>query len=141
MRKLSLRVRTWISEVCYTLLVLVTVCFFALSCVALLSQAVRTSHEGSWKNNWDAAIIGATYLLVVRFGSDMYIPSHNGALPQKILKCILSVAFCVKRRIAVRRRLQKISKTHHSITRSEAPQVRSRIWTCAQSLNIYKACP
>lgn len=75
MRKLSLRARTWTSEVCYALLVLVTVCFFALSCVALLSQAVRTSHNGSWENNWDAVIIGATYFLVVRFGSDMYIPS------------------------------------------------------------------
>ncbi|KAJ8580455.1 hypothetical protein M405DRAFT_53393 [Rhizopogon salebrosus TDB-379] len=100
MRKLSLRARTWISEVCYALLVLVTGCFFAISCAALLSQAVRTSPDKSWTNNGDAVIIGATYFLV----------------------CILSIAFCVKRRIAVRRRLQRISKTHRSIVRSEVPQ-------------------
>ncbi|OAX44796.1 hypothetical protein K503DRAFT_764689 [Rhizopogon vinicolor AM-OR11-026] len=100
MRKLSLRARTWISEVCYALLVLITACFFALSCVALLSQAARTSPGRSWADNWDAVIIGATYFLV----------------------CILSIALCVKRRIAVRRRLQRISKTHQSITQSEVPQ-------------------
>ncbi|KAG2350564.1 hypothetical protein BDR05DRAFT_954663 [Suillus weaverae] len=100
MRKLSLRARAWISDICYALLVLVTGCFFAISCAALLSQAVRTSPVRSWTNNWDAVIIAATYLLV----------------------CIISIAFCVKRRVAVRRRLQRIAKTHHSIVRREVPQ-------------------
>ncbi|KAG1757389.1 hypothetical protein EDB19DRAFT_1657224 [Suillus lakei] len=100
MRKLSLRARAWISDICYALLVLVTGCFFAISCVALFSQAVRTSPVRSWTNNWDAVVIAATYLLV----------------------CIISIALCVKRRIAVRRRLQRISKTHLSIVRSDVPQ-------------------
>ncbi|KAG1783759.1 hypothetical protein EV702DRAFT_14207 [Suillus placidus] len=100
MRKLSLRARAWISDICYALLVLVTGGFFAISCAALLSQAVRTSPVRSWTNNWDAVIIAATYLLV----------------------CIISIAFCVKRRVAVRRRLQRIAKTHHSIVRREVPQ-------------------
>ncbi|OJA12059.1 hypothetical protein AZE42_06693 [Rhizopogon vesiculosus] len=123
MRKLSLRARTWISEVCYALLVLVTACFFALSCVALLSQAARTSPGRSWADNWDAVIIGATYFLVVSFVCDIYITSHNDAVCYS--KCILSIALCVKRRIAVRRRLQRISKTHQSITQSEVPQPRN----------------
>lgn len=100
MRKLSLRARAWISDICYALLVLVTGCFFAISCTALLSQAVRTSPVRSWTNNWDAMIIALTYLLVF----------------------IISIAFCVKRRVAVRRRLQRIAKSHHSIVRREVPQ-------------------
>ncbi|KIK47359.1 hypothetical protein CY34DRAFT_799530 [Suillus luteus UH-Slu-Lm8-n1] len=100
MRKLSLRARAWISDICYALLVLVTGCFFAISCTALLSQAVRTSPVRSWTNNWDAMIIAVTYLLVF----------------------IISIAFCVKRRVAVRRRLQRIAKSHHSIVRREVPQ-------------------
>lgn len=100
MRKPSLRARAWISDICYALLVLVTGCFFAISCALLLSQAIRTSPVRSWTNDWDAVIIAATYLLV----------------------CIISIALCVKRRIAVRRRLQRIAKTHYSIVRKEVPQ-------------------
>ena len=66
MQKLSPRAQTWVSEVCHVLLILVTVFFFAISCAALLSQAVRTAHDRSWNGNWNAVIIAATYFLVVR---------------------------------------------------------------------------
>lgn len=39
-----------------------------------------------------------------------------------LLVFIISIAFCVKRRVAVRRRLQRIAKSHHSIVRREVPQ-------------------
>ncbi|KAH7924866.1 hypothetical protein BV22DRAFT_1090072 [Leucogyrophana mollusca] len=96
----SSRALTWISETCYVVLVLITVCFFAISCVALLSQAVRNAPNRSWTNNWDAVSIGATYVIVL----------------------FLSIAFCVKRRISVRRRLQRISKTYNGISRNDVPK-------------------
>ncbi|KAH7915362.1 hypothetical protein BJ138DRAFT_1176607 [Hygrophoropsis aurantiaca] len=97
MQRLSSRAFTWISETCYVVLVLITVCFFAISCVSLLSQAVRNSPNRSWTNNWDAVSIGATYVIVL----------------------FISIAFCAKRRFAVRRRLQRISKTYNAINRND----------------------
>ncbi|KIJ21588.1 hypothetical protein PAXINDRAFT_165053 [Paxillus involutus ATCC 200175] len=90
----------WISEACYALLIIITACFFAISCFALLEQAVRTAPNHSWSNNWDTVIIGATYLLVL----------------------VLSIAICIKRRIAVRRRLQRISTAQSGINRSDVPK-------------------
>ncbi|KIJ68254.1 hypothetical protein HYDPIDRAFT_106417 [Hydnomerulius pinastri MD-312] len=97
----SSRARFWISESCYALLVIITGCLFAISCAALLEQAVRTAPNASWTNNWDAVSIGAAYFLVL----------------------VLSLAFCIKRRISVRRRLQRISRSHSGINRSDAPKV------------------
>lgn len=50
----------------YALVVLLTVFFAAVSCALLLSQAVRTSSRRSWKKNFDAVVIGAAYVVVVR---------------------------------------------------------------------------
>ncbi|EGN92676.1 hypothetical protein SERLA73DRAFT_190684 [Serpula lacrymans var. lacrymans S7.3] len=89
----SSRALSWVSEGCYVILVLVTGWFFAISCVALLSQAVRTSPTRSWTDNYTAVVIGATYFIVL----------------------VASLSFCIKRRIAVRRRLQRISKAYSGI--------------------------
>ncbi|KAF8140089.1 hypothetical protein EV363DRAFT_1393010 [Boletus edulis] len=93
------RVLFWILEACYAVIILIVACLLAVSCFALLQQAVRTAPHG-WNNNWDTVTIGATYCLVL----------------------LLSIAFCIKRRIAVRRRLQRISKTHSGINRHDLPQ-------------------
>ncbi len=57
-------VRT-ISETSYILLVLLIVVASVLSCAALLSQAVRNSPTRDWKNNFNALVIGASYIIVV----------------------------------------------------------------------------
>ncbi|KAF9240954.1 hypothetical protein BU15DRAFT_87512 [Melanogaster broomeanus] len=96
----SSRARFWILEACYALLILITACFFAISCSALLEQAVRTAPNHSVKNNWDVVIIGATYFLVL----------------------VISIAFCIKRRIAVRRRLQRVSAAYNRTNRNDVPK-------------------
>ncbi|KAI0082078.1 hypothetical protein K474DRAFT_1703097 [Panus rudis PR-1116 ss-1] len=88
-----------VSGILYVFLVLVTTFFAALSCAALLSQAVRTSPSRTWTRNFNALIIGASYALV------------GGA----------SVFFCLKRRIAVHRRLQRISKSYQRPAKSDFP--------------------
>jgi hypothetical protein len=62
---LSSRALATLSEASYVLLLLTTICAVGLSCVALLSQAVRTSPARSWSGNYDALIIGAAYAVVV----------------------------------------------------------------------------
>ncbi|PCH33575.1 hypothetical protein WOLCODRAFT_135200 [Wolfiporia cocos MD-104 SS10] len=84
----------------YVLLVLLTTFFAAVSCAFLLSQAVRTAKHHSWKDNFNAVVIGAAYVLV----------------------CVLSLAFCLKRRIAVHRRLRRISKTYRTLRREDLPE-------------------
>jgi hypothetical protein len=53
------------SEATYVLFVLLTVVAAGLSCAAVLSQAVRTSPEENWESNFNALVIGASYLVVV----------------------------------------------------------------------------
>lgn len=62
---LSFRVATPLSELGYAFLVLTTFVAIGLSCMALLSQAVRTSPSRSWVRNSNALIIGAAYVIVV----------------------------------------------------------------------------
>ncbi|KAL4068218.1 hypothetical protein V8B97DRAFT_871146 [Scleroderma yunnanense] len=100
MWRLSSRAQFWISEASYTVLVLITGCFFAISLVFLLSQAIRTAPNKSWTNNWNAVSVGATYIFVL----------------------LVSIALCIRRRVAVRRRLQRISKAYCSIDQSHTPK-------------------
>lgn len=88
-----------LSSLTYLLLVLLTVCAILLSCVALLSQAVRTSPSRSWSRNINALIIGASYIVVF----------------------FTSLFFCAKRRIAVRLKLQRISKNYRPIGKGDVP--------------------
>ncbi|KAG6901851.1 hypothetical protein C0995_007237 [Termitomyces sp. Mi166 len=88
-------------NVTYTFVVLVTIVAVGLSCSALLAQAVRTSPKKSWKNNVNAFIIGASYAVVL----------------------VASLLYCGKRRIAMRLRLHRISKSTKSLTRGDMPNV------------------
>ncbi|TFY73901.1 hypothetical protein EWM64_g10110, partial [Hericium alpestre] len=69
----------------------------SISCIFLLSQAVRTSSRRSWTNNINVLIIIIAYSVVIA----------------------VSILFCLKRRIAVFRRLQRISKGHMAIGKGE----------------------
>ncbi|CAL1695991.1 unnamed protein product [Somion occarium] len=89
-----------VSGILYVLLVLVTTFFVGLSCAALLSQAVRTSPNRSWIRNVNAVVIGAAYAVVAA----------------------ASVFFCLKRRIAVHRRLQRIAKSYQTPGKAEFPK-------------------
>jgi hypothetical protein len=93
-------VQSTLSSVSYALFVLVITTAVALSCAALLSQAVRTSSNKSWSRNLNAFVIGAAYAAVL----------------------VVSLILCVNRRVAVRLRLQRISKAHKIIGRGDAPQ-------------------
>jgi len=70
-----------------------------LSCAAILSQAVRTSPTRSWSSNFNALVVGASYIILLA----------------------ASVLFCIKRRVAVRLKLQRISKTYNTIGRGDLP--------------------
>ena len=50
----------------YIFVWLVYIFALSISCVALLSQAVRTSRNQSWKKNINVLIIGIAYVTVVR---------------------------------------------------------------------------
>ncbi|KIY72769.1 hypothetical protein CYLTODRAFT_407097 [Cylindrobasidium torrendii FP15055 ss-10] len=88
-----------LSTLGYVFLLLVTICAMFLSCVALLSQSVRTSPRRDWKNNFNAVVIGAAYVLVL----------------------VISLLFCVKRRIAVRLRMSRINKDYKLVTKDDMP--------------------
>ncbi|KAH9937620.1 uncharacterized protein B0H18DRAFT_971462 [Fomitopsis serialis] len=84
----------------YAVVLLLTIFFAAVSCALLLSQAVRTDHRRTWTQNFNAVVIGAAYVAVA----------------------LVSVVYCLKRRIAVHRRLQRISKTYRTLGRPELPE-------------------
>ncbi|KAJ4001282.1 hypothetical protein F5050DRAFT_1796707 [Lentinula boryana] len=96
---LSSRIVKPLLQISYILLVLGTFCATLLSCVAILSQAVRTAPNRSWDKNFNALIIGASYIILL----------------------IASIFFCLKRTIAVRIKLSRFSRTHKTITRGDVP--------------------
>ncbi|KAI9062996.1 hypothetical protein FKP32DRAFT_1676886 [Trametes sanguinea] len=91
--------RSTVSQICYGILVLITTFFVAISCALLLSQAVRTAPNRSFVRNVNSVVIGAAYVILL----------------------VLSLAFCLKRRIAVHRRLQRISKTFRTLGKNDVP--------------------
>ncbi|KAH9898476.1 hypothetical protein C8Q73DRAFT_788656 [Cubamyces lactineus] len=91
--------RSTVSQICYAILVLITTFFVAISCIFLLSQAARTAPNRSFVKNINAVVIGAAYVILL----------------------VLSLAFCLKRRIAVHRRLQRISKTFRTLGKNDVP--------------------
>lgn len=111
---LSPKLLRTISETSYVLLVLLTVVATVLSCAALLSQAVRTSPGQDWTNNFNALVIGASYLVVLA----------------------ASILLCVKRRVAVRLKLQRISKAPKMLGQGDLPKSVHRY--IAQE--YYRAC-
>jgi len=96
-----LHITAWLaSALAYLVLLVITGGILAISCIALLSQAVRTSPNRNWKNNENAIVIGGAYIIVI----------------------VASAAFWVKRRLSVVRTLQRIPKTHVAIRQGEVPK-------------------
>ena len=62
---LSRRVLWTLSDASFGLFVLTVTTAAALSCAALLSQAVRSARHRSWSRNFNAFVIGAAYAIVV----------------------------------------------------------------------------
>jgi hypothetical protein len=62
---LSPRVLRTVSEATYVFLVIIAIVAAGLSCAAIISQAVRTSDTESWKKNFNALVIGASYIVLV----------------------------------------------------------------------------
>jgi len=71
-----------------------------VSLVGFLSQAVRTSRRRSFKNNIDVLIIGIAYTVVF----------------------VMSLAFCLKRRISVVRKLQRLSRGRVALHKGDVPK-------------------
>ncbi|KAF7339893.1 hypothetical protein MVEN_01906600 [Mycena venus] len=88
-----------LSNISYGLFLILTIIFTGLSCVALLAQAVRHAPSHDWTRNVNALVIGVSYAVVL----------------------VISLLFCVKRRLAVRLRLQRISKAYTIIRRGDVP--------------------
>ncbi|KZT74692.1 hypothetical protein DAEQUDRAFT_2608 [Daedalea quercina L-15889] len=86
----------------YVVVLLLTLFFAAVSCALLLSQAVRTDRRRTWNKNFNAVVIGAAVLRPVQ--------------------AVVSVVYCLKRRLAVHRRLQRISKTYRTLGGDELPE-------------------
>lgn len=62
----SERLLKTLSELSYGFTVLITLVAAGLSCAAIISQAVRTSESQSWVGNFNALIIGGSYIILVR---------------------------------------------------------------------------
>ncbi|EJF66631.1 hypothetical protein BD309DRAFT_853940 [Dichomitus squalens] len=91
--------RSTVSLAAYLLIVLLVAFFVAISCVFLLSQAARTAPNRGFVQNFNAVVIGAAYVILL----------------------VASLALCLKRRIAVHRRLSRISKTFHTLGKNDVP--------------------
>ncbi|KAJ7275328.1 hypothetical protein B0H12DRAFT_1042010 [Mycena haematopus] len=96
---LSKKVLRILSNLTYALFLILTVIFTGISCAALLAQAVRHAPTRDWTRNINALIIGVSYAVVL----------------------VISLLFCIKRRLAVRMRLQRISKAYTIIRRGDVP--------------------
>ncbi|KAH8114280.1 hypothetical protein DFH11DRAFT_1039637 [Phellopilus nigrolimitatus] len=84
----------------YFILVLILGLLLLVSCVFLLSQAVRTAPDRSWFGNVNALIVGAAYIVVL----------------------VVSLAFCLKRRLSVRLGLARIPKGRIAIGKGDLPK-------------------
>jgi len=80
-------------------LTLITTAFVCLSCAFLIVQAIRSSPSRSIENNWNVVIIGAAYVLVL----------------------FATMGYCVRRRVTIRRKLQKISKVYKPLGKGDVP--------------------
>ncbi len=79
-----------LTRLLYLLVVIALSLLLLLSCVFLLSQAVRTSPSRNWTRNFNALVIGAAYTFVV---------------------CLLSCPY-VEKDVAYERRLSSLYRWH-----------------------------
>jgi|SRR6266566_6051925 len=92
-----------------------------VSLVGLLSQAVRTSRRRSFKNNIDVLIIITAYGIVVGIPPLFFRWLHVVTRRKKVLT---SLAFCLKRRISMFRKLQRLSRGRVALSKGDIPKVR-----------------
>jgi hypothetical protein len=147
MFKLSPLLLRSISETTHALFILLIVVAAGLSCAALISQAVRTSPRRDWIGNLNAVVVGASYIILVSFAFHLSIvPPCFYDLLNSYGQLVVSLLFCLKRRVAVRLKLQRISKTFRTVGRSDLPNVRSRCClaraylTCTPAV-LCQTCP
>jgi len=94
------RLRKLFTGVLNILAWLVFVFAIGISLVGFLSQAVRTSRRRSFKNNIDVLIITIAYSLVL----------------------FVSLAFCLKRRISMFRKLHRLSRGRVALRKGDIPK-------------------
>jgi hypothetical protein len=95
------RILWTLSGLSYYFLVALAFATAFLSCISLLSQAVRNDPRRTWKSNYDTIIIGGAYGVVF----------------------VASILLFLNRRIAMRLRLQRISKSYKTIRKGDVPKV------------------
>jgi len=88
-----------VSALSYLTFTLVTTALACLSCAFLIVQAIRSSPSRTIKNNGNVVIIGAAYVLVL----------------------FATMGYCVRRRVEIRRKLQKISKVYKPLGKGDVP--------------------
>ncbi|KAH8835337.1 hypothetical protein DL96DRAFT_1809216 [Flagelloscypha sp. PMI_526] len=94
------RILWTLSGLSYYFLVALAFATAFLSCISLLSQAVRNDPRRTWKSNYDTIIIGGAYGVVF----------------------VASILLFLNRRIAMRLRLQRISKSYKTIRKGDVPK-------------------
>lgn len=95
-----------------------------VSLVGFLSQAVRTSRRRSFKNNIDVLIIGIAYTVVVGVPSPVIVCIIGDDEKKKF---VMSLAFCLKRRISVVRKLQRLSRGRVALHKGDVPKVGGKV--------------
>ncbi|TFL06077.1 hypothetical protein BDV98DRAFT_540050 [Pterulicium gracile] len=94
------RLQRTFTDSLYFLFILVLLCAFGLSCTALISQAIRSSPRRTWRNNFNAVIVWASYLAVVLVGLIIF----------------------AKRKFATYQRMSRISKMYRTLGRNDLPK-------------------
>jgi hypothetical protein len=117
---MSLHVRKLVTGVLYIFAWSVFGFAVGVSLVGLLSQAVRTSRRRSFKKNIDVLIIITAYGIVVGIPPP-FLSVVTCSNEEKILT---SLAFCLKRRISMFRKLQRLSRGRVALSKGDIPKVR-----------------
>ncbi|EJD06130.1 uncharacterized protein FOMMEDRAFT_166397 [Fomitiporia mediterranea MF3/22] len=92
---------TTFARLTYFIIVIIIALLLLISCIFLLSQAVRTAPNRNWAHNFNALIIGAAYVLVL----------------------VASLLLCLKRRLSVRLQLTRIPKRRIAVGKGDVPKL------------------
>jgi len=95
-----------------------------VSLVGFLSQAVRTSTRQSFRGNIDVLIIGVAYIIVVGTTSSLQRLMVVTKKEKKKTQFMMTLAFCLKRRISMLIKLQRLSRGRIALRKGDIPKVR-----------------
>lgn len=122
------RVRKLFIGVLHIFAWLVFVFAVGVSLVGFLSQAVRTSRRRSFKKNIDVLVIGIAYSIVVGtplfFSPFQWVSFSDDEKQKKKKQFLMALALCLKRRISVVRKLQRLSRGRVALRKGDVPKVR-----------------